>query len=294
MRDTVLVLGATGRFGRPVVEHLARRGINTRTLARRSDRARACLGDVCEVVEGDVTDASSVRRALAGCAGAHVSISGPAELAAVTNVATAAAELDLARVSYVSGTATFERNDRFPLVKTKLACEQRLVECGVPWTIFCPSFAMELLPLHARGRSASYFGRQPHPFHWIAADDVGRMVATAYVTPATSGHRFYLWGPEAIPIHDALDRYCRARFTSATPPASLPLWLAWIVAATTGDAGMKTALTAYATFQGVGGDGGDPTAANQVLGAPEITLGEWLQVELAPHELAPNELSVAS
>jgi uncharacterized protein YbjT (DUF2867 family) len=289
MRDTVLVLGATGRLGRAVVEYLVKRGIDTRTLARRFDRARDSLGDVCDVVEGDVTDAASVRRALRGCAGAHVSVSGPAELAAVTNVAASAAELGLGRVSYVSGTASFESNDRFSLVQTKLACEQRLAECGVPWTIFCPSFAMEVLPLHVRGQSASYFGRQPHPFHWIAADDVGRMVATAYVTPATTGRRFFLWGPEAISIQEALARYCEVRHPGTKRPASLPFWMARIIAAATGNAGMKAALDAYVTFQGAGGDGGDPTKANQVLGAPEITLDEWLNVELAP-----NEMSVAS
>ena len=63
---TVLVTGATGFVGPHVVHALRARDLPVRALVR--DRRRgAKLGALgVELVEGDVTDAASVRRAVAG------------------------------------------------------------------------------------------------------------------------------------------------------------------------------------------------------------------------------------
>ncbi|MCH1867444.1 SDR family oxidoreductase [Nocardioides sp. CFH 31398] len=60
----VLVLGATGRTGRHVVDGLLRRGSRVRALVRRPDEA--ALPDGVVVVPGDLGDAASVARAAAG------------------------------------------------------------------------------------------------------------------------------------------------------------------------------------------------------------------------------------
>jgi dihydroflavonol-4-reductase len=64
---STLVTGATGKVGNAVARALHARGDRVRVLARDTDRARALLPDDVEVVRGDVTDPSSVARAVAGC-----------------------------------------------------------------------------------------------------------------------------------------------------------------------------------------------------------------------------------
>jgi dihydroflavonol-4-reductase len=64
-----LVTGAGGFVGRHVASRLVEAGADVVAFDRRfvPDQATAALGDVAELVEGDVLDAASVRRAIHGC-----------------------------------------------------------------------------------------------------------------------------------------------------------------------------------------------------------------------------------
>ncbi|KAK3237537.1 hypothetical protein CYMTET_52395 [Cymbomonas tetramitiformis] len=68
--DSVLVVGATGRVGRLIVRELSDKGLKAKCLARKPEDDNSkylkTLPGV-RVVEGDVTDAVSVRRAMDGC-----------------------------------------------------------------------------------------------------------------------------------------------------------------------------------------------------------------------------------
>ena len=63
----VLLTGGTGIVGSSIAEALVARGRAVRALVRSEERGRACLPAACELVRGDVTDAGSVRRDVAGC-----------------------------------------------------------------------------------------------------------------------------------------------------------------------------------------------------------------------------------
>jgi dihydroflavonol-4-reductase len=65
--SAVLVTGATGTVGHPIAERLAAEGHRVRALVRSTEKARPILPVGVEAIEGDVTDAASVRRAIAGC-----------------------------------------------------------------------------------------------------------------------------------------------------------------------------------------------------------------------------------
>ncbi|MBI3767105.1 MAG: NAD-dependent epimerase/dehydratase family protein [Deltaproteobacteria bacterium] len=65
---TTLVTGATGTVGHAIVRALLARGRRVRALVRDVARARTCVPAAVELVAGDVTDAPSVGRAVAGCA----------------------------------------------------------------------------------------------------------------------------------------------------------------------------------------------------------------------------------
>ncbi len=67
MSATTLLTGGTGIVGNAIATELVRRGRTVRALVRSLERGRALLPSPCELVQGDVTDAESVRRAVAGC-----------------------------------------------------------------------------------------------------------------------------------------------------------------------------------------------------------------------------------
>lgn len=86
----VLVVGATGKTGRLVCERLSRDGIETRALARspRGEAAQA-LGELpgVSIVNGDILDESSLRRAMSGCSGV-ISVAGTVRPVALSDLLT--------------------------------------------------------------------------------------------------------------------------------------------------------------------------------------------------------------
>jgi dihydroflavonol-4-reductase len=62
----ILLTGGTGIVGNSIAHELLRRGRAVRALVRSIERGQAALPG-CELVLGDVTDAASVDRAMAGC-----------------------------------------------------------------------------------------------------------------------------------------------------------------------------------------------------------------------------------
>ncbi len=62
-----LLTGATGFVGSAVARRLAARGHPLRLLVRRDSDRRNLAGVEAELVEGDLTDAASIGRAVAGC-----------------------------------------------------------------------------------------------------------------------------------------------------------------------------------------------------------------------------------
>jgi uncharacterized protein YbjT (DUF2867 family) len=62
----ILIAGGTGTLGTEVVRLLTSRGLEVRILTRDPDRAEHERGDLVEIVSGDVRDARTVERAVAG------------------------------------------------------------------------------------------------------------------------------------------------------------------------------------------------------------------------------------
>jgi dihydroflavonol-4-reductase len=67
MGDVTVVTGGTGFVGSAVVRHLVAGGHRVRALARRGSDRRLLADLPVEIVEGDLTDAVSLRRSLHGC-----------------------------------------------------------------------------------------------------------------------------------------------------------------------------------------------------------------------------------
>jgi dihydroflavonol-4-reductase len=68
MAEKALVTGATGFVGAAVARALIAEGFTVRVLARRTSPRTNLQGLAVEVVEGDLTDPASLRRAAKGCA----------------------------------------------------------------------------------------------------------------------------------------------------------------------------------------------------------------------------------
>src|SRR3712207_487145 len=269
-----------GMLGERVARQLLRDLVGVRLLARNVERARTLLGAGFEYFAGDVDDPGAIERALEGCAGVHVSLRGgsdPDELDRVEHRGTArvaelAARQGVSRLTYLSGMLVAE-DAQIPGDRAKYRAERAIHQSGVPYTIFKPTYFMETLPRHVQGRLAIVLGRQPYPMHMVAASDFARMVSRSFRRPEAANRHFFVHGPEGITIPDALRLYC-SLVEPGKRVVSVPLGLMSVVDAVFMRGQLRSTLQLMRVMQRVG-ERGDPSEANEVLGAPPTTLRQW-------------------
>jgi uncharacterized protein YbjT (DUF2867 family) len=280
--QTILVVGGTGMLGEQVARQLLRDGFEVRLLAREVERATALLGPDFEYFAGDVDTPEAIERALEGCAGVHVSLRGGSdpddldriEYRGTARVAELAARQGVSRLTYLSGMLVDEHAE-IPGDRAKFRAERAIHQSGVPYTIFKPTYFMETLPRHIQGRLAIVLGRQPHPLHMVAASDFARMVSRSFRTPEAANRHFFVQGPEAITIPDALHLYC-SLVEPGKQSVSMPLAFMSLVDTLFMRGELRSTLQLMRVMQRVG-ERGDPSEANEVLGAPATTLRRWCE-----------------
>jgi uncharacterized protein YbjT (DUF2867 family) len=277
MSRQILVLGATGMLGQPVVRCLVDKGHRVRVLARSREKAREMFGDTVEIVAGSAVNRGDVQGAMAGCDAVHINLTQESELTAMQHVVDLAAANGPERVTYVSATTACEENRWFELVDVKMRTEEILRKSGIAHTVFCPTWVMETLPNFVHGdRAAVIIGKNPPALHFFAAADFGRMVTESYDDDRALGKRLFIHGPEGITLPHALERF----FNACHPELKvtrLKLWQAGLIAKLTGRQGLAYVTRLIAYFDKVG-ELGDPAEANALLGAPSITLDGWFEM----------------
>lgn len=278
--NRILVLGGTGLLGEPTVRQLESDGYSVRLLVRDPARVPGDLASRVDLAVGDVADLASLRAAMDDCDGVHISVGGAFDRISVENVATLAPESGVARITYVSGSTVSDANAWFPMVEQKVAAEKALAAGRTAWTVFCPTWPMEQLPRFVIGGRASVIGEQATPLHWFAAADLGRMVSAAFQKESAVGKRLYVHGPEGMNMKSALERYCAAFHPEIEEVSVLPLAVARSTAEATGDPTLAFMTEMMAYFDQAG-ELGDPSLANELLGAPQTTLASWIDEQRA-------------
>lgn len=276
MINRILVLGGTGMFGKPTAEQLKADGFQVRLLARDVSKARSLFSDGYEIAPGDVTDLASLEKAMAGCDGVHISVGGSVDQLSAENVCALSSKAGVKRISYLSGATVAEKNRWFPMVAQKLKAEKAIQDCGVDYNIFCPTWPMEQLARFSQNGKPSLIGRQPFPVHFFAARDLACMVSKSFQLENAQNMRLYIYGPEAMTLKTALERYCAVFYPEVKKIGVVPVWLVKTLGVLTGDEMLKYASNLMAYFDKTP-EAGDPTLANQIFGAPVTTLDAWLE-----------------
>jgi uncharacterized protein YbjT (DUF2867 family) len=293
MDRSILIIGGTGMLGEPVARQLAGDGWRVRILTRRPEQARRRFADPFEVVQGDVEDEPSLERALDGCNAAHVSLDGEGdwdlERRAAVVVGKLAAKLGLSRITMISGASACEENAWFPMTRAKLQAEEAIRASGIPFTFFRCTMFMELLPTFVQGSKAIVMGKQPHRWHWTAANDYARMVVAALARNEAEGKTLYVYGPEALTMLEAVEQY-RVMCAPQAQLATVPFWILSLVALAPSRKRLRQIGLPLMRYFSKVTEIGDPTEANALLGAPTTTLKEWCSRRARPERLVePGE-----
>lgn len=190
--NTVLVLGASGRLGRRLIQALRRHGFAVRALIRSESQRALVEGDGVEVIVGDVTNEEDARRAMNGVRyvvsalgskgsadSAHIEL---IEFTAIAELAQLAAEIGVEQFVLCSSMGV-EIPDMIPplaeILRNKRRGELALENSGVPFTIVRPGGLTE-----EPGGQGVAAARTLHGFGMITRDDVAEVMVQALLQPA--------------------------------------------------------------------------------------------------------------
>ncbi len=220
----ILVTGGYGFVGPKIVHALRARDHDVRALVRDRGRAKTLESWGCELVDGDVTDPESLRRAAEGveCVVHLVAmIKGSPEefervMAQGTRDLVAAAEAAGARrFVLMSALGTSERNrELVPYYRAKWDMEQAVKASSLEHVIFRPSFVFgsgrrrpaDVRPPGALSPVTPVVGDGEGRLQPIWVDDVASFFAEGVDSPAAAGQTFELGGPDAVTWNELFER----------------------------------------------------------------------------------------
>jgi uncharacterized protein YbjT (DUF2867 family) len=194
-RRTIVVTGATGLQGGAVARRLLQDGWHVHGLTRNaaSKQAQALRALGAEIVQGDMAEAASLRRAFEGAYGIYgvqnPFVGGPeAEVRQGKNVAEVAKEVGVEHLVYGSA-GTGRKGTGVPSWETKLQIEDHMRALGLPLTILRPTAFMELMthkkffpPVAAWQVMPKLMGSSRR-LPWLCTEDLGVIGARAFADP---------------------------------------------------------------------------------------------------------------
>lgn len=226
MQDLVTVFGGSGFIGTQIVRALAKQGLRIRVAVRQPHLAHTMrlMGDVgqVEVVQANIRDEASVRRALRGAqacvnaVGIHhetgrqkfkgVHVEGAGAIARI------ARELDVARLVLISGIGVEAGGEAEAYVGSKAEAERVTREAFPTATILRPSvvFGQGDSILNRFAQMAVFSPVLPliggeTRLQPVFVGDVGRAAARAVQEPDAAGRTYELGGPGVYTMREIVE-----------------------------------------------------------------------------------------
>ena len=224
----LLVLGATGKTGRRIVERLAEKGHAVRKGSRQSDPPfdwddRGTWDAVLDGVEAAYL-----------CYAPDLAIPGATD--AIRSFVERAVELGVGRLVLLSGRGEEEAQE----------CELIIQRADIEWTVvraswFCQNFSEgEFLDMVLAGEIALPAGEVGEPF--VDADDIADVAVAALTEDGHQGQVYELTGPRLLPFAEAVGEIASApgrairyvqippeAFAAGVAEAGLPEDITWLL-----------------------------------------------------------------
>ena len=222
---TILVIGASGFVGRHLTKALLAEGYAIHCLARDPARVQDLAEAGCEIVQGDISDLSSVRHAMQSVQAAYISIhtlspqkSGGAhprfmavEKTGLQNVVTACQSSGVRRVIYVTslGIAPDEPSE---WLRERWHAEQLLLNSGLDATVIRPGHIVgvggrgfDTMVRNAKRRVAVTLGGDHPRMRTIALDDLIYYLSGVLGDPSAHGQRYDVGNDDVLSINQLID-----------------------------------------------------------------------------------------
>lgn len=187
---TILVAGATGNVGRPLVEQLLAAGHRVRALTRNPDKAN--LPADAEVVADNLAETASLSAAFEGVSAAHLINFNGADFSSLTN---GAEIVDLAKRAGVRKVTVLKGD------VTNSPLEEAVEAGGLEWAYLAPVEFMSNALEWAESVRTEGVVREAFPgakSAMIHEADIAAVAATALTSDGHAGQEYWLTGPQAL------------------------------------------------------------------------------------------------
>jgi uncharacterized protein YbjT (DUF2867 family) len=197
-QTTILVTGATGNVGRPLIASLLADGARVRALTR--DPAAASLPPEVDVTGGDDAAAGVFAAVVRGADAVFVNIA--AIRAGLGDLLAAARDEGVRKIVLLSSTTVRDQGEQDSALgaQHKMA-EDAIKASGIDWTVLrCGGFATNTLAWAATVR-AERVVRAPYEqaaMALIAEQDIAVAAARTLLDHGHAGQTYYLTGPESL------------------------------------------------------------------------------------------------
>lgn len=201
----ILVLGASGHIGVPLVEQLAARGARFRAGYRSAEQAESARGAGVDAVLLDYLDPASLDRAMAGVERVFLVVPPVEDLVRLERGVVEAARR--AGVGHLVKASVWDaRTENFIFGRPHRIMEEEIERSGLAWTFLQPNgFMQNLLNFAGLIRQTGVF---PFPdggrVSWIDTRDIGRVAAAILAGGGHEGRSYELSGPEALDYGDQM------------------------------------------------------------------------------------------
>lgn len=281
--STILIIGATGMLGRPVAEQMIADGFEVTVLTTNRDKAEQMFGGRAAVVEGDVTDRESLKRAIEGKDAVFVNLNAhldpekyeKIEIGGTANVASVCKELGTKRLGNISGASSRGKTKGIIFLDAKVKAEQAIIDSGVPYSIMRPSWFFESLPAFEFQGKMGIVGEQRLRRRLLAAGDYAKQVSRAFQLEEAANMCFYNVGPEWMTLPAAIESF-RETHRPDHEFAQIGFGMAKMAATVRGDKKLKR-LIEFLEYMDEMDEEVDATETDRILGKNETTLAAWLR-----------------
>ncbi|UFU07251.1 SDR family oxidoreductase [Ruania halotolerans] len=206
MNMRILITGATGQVGRHLVSQLHQEGHDVRALTRHPSAARFPSG--VEVVEGDLTDATTLDRAFDGVDAVHLITFGGDDFE------------DLSNGSDIVGHAEHHGVRRATVLGgwSRTSIERALAASALTWTVLHPvEFMANALDWAQEARTRRTVSMlATYPSAMVHEADIASVAARALTEEGHGGRTYPLTGPEALTPQERVRVLAEATGTDLT------------------------------------------------------------------------------
>nr|WP_315224706.1 NAD(P)-binding oxidoreductase [uncultured Flavobacterium sp.] len=268
----ISILGASGMVAQETIKAFDNAGFQLKLFARsiQSDKYPNQ-----EVIKGDVFNDKDLELAIKDSEAIHITFGKLDEFGAVERIVEAAKKNNTKLISYVSGATVCKENSWFSFIEAKYKSEQLIKGSGIPYMIFRPTWFMESLALMIQNGKAKVMGKQPLKIQWIAAKDFGKLLVNGYQNSESFNQEFNVYGPQALTINEALEKYIKVKHPEISKITNAPFWLLKVIAFVSRNKQLKEIIPLFEFFEKTK-EVGSAYTVNRFLRKPSTTLQQWL------------------